>query len=988
MTKHMSRQPPSIEFIELTHVRQNNLKNINVKIPLGKLTVITGLSGSGKSSLAFDTLYAEGQRRYIESLSTYTRQFLEKMPKPDLESIKNIPPAIALEQRNHIVNARSTVGTQTEILDYLRVLYAKVGKTFCLDCNIEVKRTDADSLALWASQWLVKKNNRKAALLAPVQRTPKIETSPKKSKIKSKSKTKAKKTTASSTLTSHTSLIQVLKEQGYSRVVLFNRDSSPVIYECEDPTLIKALETLDPSDNLYVMIDRFKLSSQDLNSDTITRLREATEQALMVGHDQLRWMDLDSLEWHAFDRRFICSQCQREYQRPDPHLFSFNSPLGACDHCHGFGHTLEFDENLIVPQPNLSLDEGALDPFTKPSYLEWHQAMLKFAIKNKIPTKIPYRELTQTQRQLLWNSTGEKSFPGVLGCFKELEGYKYKVYVRVFIRRYQTANRCIRCHGSRLKPDATAVRCGDHNLPQLLDLSIHQILEWRQTFKLSPAEIRIAQEALDQIDRRLHFLDEVGVGYLTLSRLAKTLSGGEFQRISLATQLGHGLCGTLYVLDEPSIGLHPSDTHRLINILHRLRDLGNTVVVVEHDLDVIKAADHVLELGPAAGHKGGQLIAEGDRDALAKNPNSITGKYILSPYPPIGPKESRRPPRGPNPQILKITGCRENNLKNITLEVPLKRFVVLSGMSGSGKSTLLHQTLYPALVRYFEQTQVEVGRYDRLYGAEKINGVIMIDQSPIGRSSRSNPATYLKAWDEMRKIYAQQTLSIRRGYTPQYFSFNVDGGRCPVCKGEGEITLDMHFMAEINIPCEECDGKRFKKNILEVRYKNKNVYELLQTTINEAYELFRDNSILSRKLGLLREVGLGYLQLGQSGSTLSGGESQRLKIASSLDDRDLQNQLYLFDEPTTGLHIDDVKRLVQVVQDLVHNGHSVLMIEHHLDVIAQADWVIDMGPEGGPNGGTILAKNTPAKLADREAIDPSSTYSTVTGKQLIEHGYF
>jgi len=918
--------------IRLTGVRQNNLKNIDVEFPARKLSVVTGLSGSGKSSLAFDTLYAEGQRRYIESLSTYTRQFLDKMPKPDLDQIENIPPAIALEQRNSVLGSRSTVGTQTEVVDYLRVLFARVGRTICTECNIEVHRQDPQSILEWAGTWLP---GRKAVLAAPFL-FPSEEKKPSGSKKASRE-----------------SLIGVLKEQGFQRVLW--RESAKKLHLID----LEEANHLDfTKPGLFVVIDRLRIEAKP-DQEVQGRLLDSIEQSLTLGRGQLYFFYLENGETQLHDTRFACRKCHKEYRLPDPGLFSFNSPLGACSHCSGFGYTLDLDENLVVPEPTKTLKNGAVDPFSKPSAEDWQKKMFRFAERHGISIGKRYRDLKASERKLLWEGDPkDKTFPGILACFEELKRWKYKLHIRVFIRRYQSQNLCPECKGARLNPDALAVRIGDKTLPEILSLPINQSLPWLQKVTLSPREAKIAADVLPQVQKRLAFLDEVGVGYLTLSRLTKTLSGGEFQRINLAAQLGNGLCGTLYVLDEPSIGLHAADTQKLIGILQRLRDQGNTVVVVEHDLEMMRAADWLVELGPGSGSRGGESIAQGGAPALIATPGSITGKYLSGAF-ALKRTRSERPPAR---RVLRIEGCRENNLKNIRVDFPLDRFVVVTGVSGSGKSTLVHKTLYQALGKIFSQGTGPAGSYDRLYGADQLAGVVLLDQSPIGKSSRSNPATYMKAWDEVRRLYAHQSLSLRRGYTPAHFSFNVDGGRCPVCKGEGEITLDMHFMAEIRIPCEECEGRRFKKPILDIAYRGRNIHQLLHTTIDDAYELFRDNPILSKKLGTLRDVGLGYLQLGQSATTLSGGESQRLKIAASLNDRTAENLLYIFDEPTTGLHLEDIRRLLNVIQDLVDARNSVIMIEHHLDVIAQADWILDLGPGGGEQGGQIVASGTPQRL--------------------------
>ncbi|MDR3606494.1 MAG: excinuclease ABC subunit UvrA [Oligoflexia bacterium] len=958
-----------------------------MEFPPRKISVVTGLSGSGKSSLVFDTLYAEGQRRYVESLSTYTRQFLEKMPKPDLDSIENIPPAIALEQKNHIVNSRSTVGTQTEIVDYLRVLYAKIGHTFCVNCGSEVKKIDSMTILDWAADWLP---GKKAMICAPIhQPSGKPEGKAKKAKKKAASrgsKTSKKAATMSPRNSGPdlTSLAQVLLEQGFQRMVKRTTDPSGKIQndviDLNDSAELASLAG-DPKQNtaLYVVVDRLRLSNVP-DADTRGRLLDSIDQAISIGNGQLAFLDLDPKEgqpdWRPFDNRFACIQCGTEHRIPEPNFFSFNSPLGACSRCSGFGYTLDLDEALVVPDPTKTIKNGALDPFSKPSLSDWQRDLFRFCERHGISIGKRYSELTPAQRELLWKGDPkDSSFDGVIACFEELKRYKYKLHMRVFVRRYQSQNLCPACHGARLKPEALAVKVGGKSISDTLNSSIIDSLAWIRGLTLTPNEKKIADEVFVQVERRLSFLEEVGVGYLTLSRLAKTLSGGEFQRINLATQLGNGLCGTLYVLDEPSIGLHAADTQRLIRVLERLRDQGNTVVVVEHDLEVMKAADWLVELGPGAGRRGGELVAQGTAPALIDTAGSITGKYLSGAFNVKRTRAARPPAR----RFLKLTGCRENNLKNLTVEFPLDRLVVVTGVSGSGKSTLVHKTLFNALSKLFYRSTDAPGAFDRLYGADQLAGVVLLDQTPIGRNSRSNPATYLKIWDEVRRIYANQVLALRRGYTPQHFSFNVDGGRCPVCKGEGEITLDMHFMAEVKLPCEECEGKRFKKSVLDVFYRGKNIDQLLHTTIDDAYELFRDNPLLVKKLGLLRDVGLGYLQLGQSATTLSGGESQRLKIASALDDRYAENMLYIFDEPTTGLHLEDVKKLMDVIHDLVDARHSVIMIEHHMDVIAQADWVIDLGPGGGTNGGHLVGAESPARLMQ----EPGST----TGEMLVSHGY-
>jgi len=956
-TSPLTKTPP--KPIKLIGAKQNNLKNITVEFPAKKITVITGLSGSGKSSLAFDTLYAEGQRRYVESLSTYTRQFLEKMPKPDFEALENIPPAIALEQRNHIMNSRSTVGTQTEITDYLRILFAKAGQTFCLNCNGIVKRITPQSLNEEAIKFF---SNKKGVIAAPLS-------------YSSNNKKKFY----------HRTLLQIYREQGFRRLLWKKKKNTLEVLDLDDleqadfPTLKESDFNLE---KLWIILDRVKFKLP-LDSESESRLYDSIQQAAWVGQQKVSFFDLDTNKEKHFNLKFACTKCGTEHIQPEPHLFSFNSPLGACSHCSGFGHTLDIDEARVVPDPTQTLKNGAIDPLSKPSFSEWEKDFFRFLERHEISAGKRYKDLTAQQKKLIWNGDPkDKSFPGVLGVFEDLNRYKYKLHIRVFIRRYQTQTLCVQCKGSRLNPQALSVKIKSNDkqytISEALDLTIDEALLWFKNISIPKEEKKIANEVFLQIEKRLRFLNEVGVGYITLSRLAKTLSGGEFQRICLATQLGNGLCGTLYVLDEPSIGLHPADTEKLIHVIDELKNQGNTIVIVEHDLDIMRHADHLIELGPGAGKRGGELIAQGTAQTLIKTKASLTGKYLDGSFTLHKPSIGRAPAK----KWIKIKGCSENNLKNIRVEIPLERLTVITGVSGSGKSTLMHKTLFPALKKALHPTERSgdpIGAFEQLYGVEQINDVVLMDQSPIGRNSRSNPATYLKAWDEVRKIYASQITSMRRGYTPQYFSFNVDGGRCPVCSGEGEISLDMHFMAEVKIPCDECHGKRFKKSILDITFRGKNIADLMDTTIDEAYDLFRDHFLLAKKFLILRDVGLGYLKVGQPAPTLSGGESQRLKIASILDQRASDHILYCFDEPTTGLHLEDIKKLLLVIQDLVDSKHSVLMIEHHLDVIAHADWVIDLGPGGGELGGNVIDSCPPEVLVK----NPHST----TAQMLIKNGY-
>jgi excinuclease ABC subunit A len=915
-------------FMKLRGARTNNLKNINVDIPLKQFTVVTGVSGSGKSSLVFDTLYAEGQRRYVESLSTYTRQFLEKMAKPDIDSLDNVSPAIALEQKNHINNSRSTVATMSELYDYFRLLFAKIGHTYCTNCGKEVL---TDSPVTVGRSLKEESAGARFYVLSPIEENG----------LSKKVWPETRK---------------ALVASGFERVALDTAQTE--IFD------LVALEKLPPKiKRAFLVIDRMALPE---HPEKDSRLMDALDQAFQHGLGRVAIALVgktpeEPWRFRHYSNRFRCENCAIDYRHPEPQHFSFNSPLGACSGCSGFGFNLELDEELVVPDRRKTLKNGAVDPFTKPAYVDWHHDLLKFCEKHKIPVGKRYEDLSAAEKKLLWDGDGAKrGFPGINGCFEELKGWKYKLHVRVFIRRYQTQRLCLECNGSRLSPSARAVKIGQppRDLAEILSFSIEQALAYFESLKLPRQEAEIAKDALKQITGRLRFLADVGTGYLTLNRLGKTLSGGECQRINLATQLGNRLCSTLYVLDEPSIGLHPADTNKLIQLMHQLRDHGNTLVVVEHDLDVISSADHIVEIGPMAGYKGGELVTQGPLNQILTDKGCLTAKYLTGTF-TIPKRDRRRPGNG---KSIKIAGACENNLKDVTVEFPLHELVVVTGLSGSGKTTLVHRTLYNALSRLFHKENVPVGKFQRLYGADLIQDVVLLDQRPIGKSARSNPATYLKIYDDIRTVMANQSMSLRRGFTPGHFSFNVDGGRCPVCKGEGEVTLDMHFMADIKLPCEECEGRKFKKNVLEVEFKRKNIYEILRTTIDECIDLFREYPAITSKLQILKSVGLGYLELGQSSTTLSGGESQRLKIASVLQDHSQSNMLYIFDEPTTGLHVDDVKRLLRVLHDLVDQKNTVIVIEHNLELISQADWIVDIGPGGGEHGGSVVAAGTPEEV--------------------------
>jgi len=947
---------PKIERppIRLTGVRQNNLKNFNLDIPLGKMTVITGVSGSGKSSLAFDTLYAEGSRRYMESLSTYARQFLEKMPRPVVDAIHNVPPAIALEQRNSIVNNRTTVATMTEIYDYLRLLFSAAGLQTCKACGHDVVRTnDADSIA---DRILTLPDGTKLYMLA---KFPKIENEavdeneegkkPQK-KDKSKSKAKAKKRGISGSTFGG----QELFKRGFQRLLV---DGEVIDLSTADGQIY-----IPDTEEAFVNVDRIAVG--DSMREDRTRLLDSLEQALLIGEGKVEVRTPDSKISLKASQGYSCAQCGELHTPPNAALFSSNSPLGACVTCSGFGEVLELDEELVVPDRAKALRDGAVDPLSKPSYKDWEKEMLRALEKRGIPGYTRYKDLKAADRKLLWEGDGD--YPGIKGYFEELKPWKYKLHVRVFIRRFQSLRMCPDCRGSRLSEAPLRFRVGGKNVAEVLEMTMREALGWFRTVELPASDRKKIKEVLRQIDERLDFLGLVGVGYLKLNRKGNSLSGGEYQRISLASQLGSKLSNTLYVLDEPSIGLHPSDTDKLIKVIHALRDHGNTLVVVEHDTSVMKSADFLVEVGPLAGTEGGHIVAFGPKADFLKMRESLTARYLSGELTLQG-RNLRRPGNGSE---IVIQGCREHNLQNVDLRIPLGKLVAITGVSGSGKSTLIHDTLYKSMARLLLHEPIpshEVGKHDSLSGWEKISNLCLLDQTPIGRSSRSNTATYIKMYDEIRRNMAAQASSARRHLTPTDFSFNVDGGRCATCKGEGFVEVDMHFMADVRLLCDDCEGKRFKKHVLEVQYRGKNIDEILHTTVRDAQELFAESPALVEKCALLEEVGLGYLQLGQSVSSLSGGECQRLKIASTMDEQKAAGKilptLYIFDEPTTGLHIHDVKKLVDVFHRLVDRGHSVLFIEHNMDLVAQADWVIDVGPGGGDSGGVIVAEGTPEKIA-------------------------
>jgi excinuclease ABC subunit A len=935
-----------IEEIRVRGARVHNLKNIDVTIPHNAITVVTGVSGSGKSSLAFDTLYAEGQRRYIESLSAYARQFLERIEKPDVDEITGIAPAISIRQKNSTRNPRSTVGTATEIYDYLRLLYARAGHTFCLVCGEEVRRDTLDEIA---ARVLALPAGLRFYVLYELSLGPE----PAPGAVQKDSVLRPRKAARPTPETVRLALTS-LRKRGFNRLYQAGR-----VFEFSTPEELLDVDFTKPA---YVLVDRLALSP-----DIRSRLMDSIEIGYREGHGEaiLQFVpgDTDPSPDPAPDRlifneRFDCKKCGAIYQEPEPRLFSFNNPYGACPRCQGFGNTIDFDLDRVVPDKGKSLADGAIEPWTKPRYRQLAMQMRRYARTKGIPFDVPFRDLTVGQRNAILDGDRNEDFPGVKGFFGWLERKKYKLHVRVFLSRYRGYATCPDCLGTRLRAEARAVKIAGRPITEICQMTVKEARPFFAGLKLSPAETEIAEKVLEEIEQRLRFLDEVGLDYLTLDRLTSTLSGGESQRIQLATSLGSHLVGALYVLDEPSIGLHPRDTGRLIEIMKNLRDLGNTLLVVEHDPDTILAADLILDLGPGAGEHGGQLMFAGTREELLADSQSLTGRYLR------GEMKIAVPPRRRKPQgkFLKIIGAHSHNLRGVDVTIPMGMLVAVTGVSGSGKSTLVYDVIYKALEA--KRTGGNWREYcDRIEGDAPILAVEMVDQSPIGRTPRSNPATYMKAFDSIRDLFASTPEAKKRGLGAGHFSFNIPGGRCEACQGDGTVTVEMRFLADVELVCEECRGTRYKSSVLEVRHRDKSIHDVLQLTVREALAFFAPYPKVTARLRLLDEVGLGYLRLGQSGTTLSGGEAQRLKLAAHLTRQDNSGILYIFDEPTTGLHFDDIQKLLTSFRKLLEGGASVLIIEHNLDVIKSADWMIDLGPEGGDAGGKIVAAGTPEQVA-------------------------
>ncbi len=918
------------EFIIIKGAAIHNLKKIDVKIPRNKLVVITGLSGSGKSSLAFDTLYAEGQRRYVESLSSYARQFLGKLNKPKVTYIKGISPAIAIEQKVNSTNPRSTVGTSTEIYDYLKLLYARIGRTFSPISGDLVKKDTISDVVKYVKQF---DDKTKLLLLSPIRvdKNKKLD-----------------------------SILNILKQQGFSRLKV-------------DHNIIRIDEFNQKKFNeLFLVVDRFVVQDDE---DFYNRVADSAQTAFYEGKGTCIIEKISDNNQKEFNNNFELDGIT--FFEPNTHLFSFNNPYGACPTCEGYGNIIGIDEDLVIPNTSFSIYEDAILPWKSDSFKDYKEQLVNNAFKFDFPIHKPYFQLTENQKKVLW--TGNEYFKGLNDFFKHIEAKSYKIQYRVMLSRYRGKTKCPTCKGNRLKKEANYVLINNTSISDLVQLPINDILDFFININLADHEIKVAKRLLKEITNRLQFLCDVGLEYLSLNRNSNTLSGGESQRINLATSLGSSLVGSMYILDEPSIGLHSRDTERLIEVLKNLRDLGNTVIIVEHDEDIIKVADHIIDIGPEAGAFGGELVAEGSYKTILKY-ETLTSKYLngtLQIEVPLKRRTSNR--------YIELIGAREHNLKNIDVKIPLNTLTVITGVSGSGKSTLIRDILYPAMQKKLLNYGEKAGQFTEIKGNyESIKQIEFVDQNPIGRSSRSNPATYIKAYDDIRNLYTQQKLSKIRGYKAKHFSFNVDGGRCETCKGEGEVTIEMQFMADVHLECETCRGKRFKKEILEVKFETKSINDILQLTVDEAILFFINHkqSKIVQKLKPLQDVGLGYVQLGQASSTLSGGEAQRIKLASFLiKGLNTKKTLFIFDEPTTGLHFHDINKLLTSFNALLDKGHSIIVIEHNLDLIKCADYIIDLGLEGGINGGNLISQGTPeALITNKKSYTAKYLKEKLTGK--------
>ena len=907
--------------------REHNLKNLSFEIPRNKLVVFTGVSGSGKSSLVFDTIYAEGQRRYVESLSSYARQFLERMNKPDVDFIQGISPAVAIEQKTGSRNSRSTVGTTTEVYDYLRLLFARVGKTICFQCGKEVKKATTGTVADWLEQ---QEEGARFYLAFPLH-------DHEGHSVKEE--------------------VELIKKRGFFRIYFNN-----TFYDLNE----NEIKLPKSKKDIKVVVDRFKVSKGEVRE----KLSDSIEVTFREGDNRIVLINADTNKQQEFNKYYEC--CGIRYEEPEPRFFSFNNPFGACPVCQGFSKVIGIDMNLVVPNPNLTIADGALAPFKGAKYSSYLRDMIQIARDYKFPINVPFKNLTEEQVSLVRKGFGK--YKGLDHFFSELERKTYKLHVRVMLSRYRGYTICPACKGSRLRREALQVKIDNKSIYEIVQMPIEQSLKFFESLNLSEYDYSVAERILKEIIKRLTFLNNVGIGYLTLDRYSNTLSGGETQRINLATSLGSALVGTLYVLDEPSIGLHPRDNNKLINILKNLRDIGNTVLVVEHDAEMIKSADLVFDMGPKAGVEGGEIIAIGNYTEIMKNKNSLTGKYLSGELTiPLPEKRNEKKSKS-----VKIIGAKENNLKNLTIEIPLNKFVVVTGVSGSGKSTLIHDVFYAGLAKYLGNAPSFIGKYDEIKGGEYLDDVVIVDQSPIGKSPRSNPISYIKAFELIRELFASTHQARARGYKPGYFSFNVPGGRCETCQGDGFIKVEMQFLADLYLECDDCNGTRYKKEIREITYRGKNLVDVLDMTVDESLVFFEGNDRITRLLQVLADVGLGYIKLGQPSNTLSGGEAQRIKLASFLTvQRDRRHILFIFDEPTTGLHFHDISKLLKCFQLLLERNNSVVIIEHNLDVIKCADFVIDLGPDAGDKGGEIVATGTPEEIVENK--------NSWTGKYLKEY---
>ena len=913
--------------IVIKGAREHNLKNLSLEIPRNKLVVVTGVSGSGKSSLVFDTIYAEGQRRYVESLSSYARQFLERMNKPDVDVILGISPAVAIEQKTGSKNSRSTVGTTTEIYDYLRLLYARIGKTYCFNCGKVVTQDSTVTVCEWLEK---QEEGSKWYLAFPLHdhegRNAKEE-------------------------------IELIKKRGFFRVF-----SGKKYIDLNETTFSPRSKK-----DIAIIIERFKISKGNIRE----RLADAIEVSFKEGEQRIILINADTGEKRDFNKFFEC--CGIRYEEPEPLFFSFNNPYGACPVCQGFSKIIGIDMDLVVPNPNLSIVDGAIAPWRSANFNQYTRDLIRNAKTHKIPVNVPFKELTSAQVELIRKGFGD--FKGIDKFFEWLETKTYKIHIRILLSRYRGYTTCTACKGSRLRREALQVKIGDLDISQVTSFPIGKTLQFFKSIELSEYDRKVAERILQELLKRLTYLNDVGLGYLTLDRISSTLSGGETQRINLATALGSALTGTLYVLDEPSIGLHPRDNSKLITILKNLRDLGNSVIVVEHDPEMMKESDLLFDMGPKAGKNGGEIIFRGTFDELVSNPNgSLTGEYLAGiKFIPLPENRNLTQTK----QIV-ISGARENNLQNLTVEIPLHKFVVITGVSGSGKSTLVHDILYGGIAKSLGMSPPHIGRFDDIRGSETIRQIEIVDQSPIGKSPRSNPVSYIKAFELIRELFASTHQAKSRGYKPGYFSFNVPGGRCDTCEGDGFIKVEMQFLADIYLECEDCKGTRYKKEIRDITYRGKNLVDVLNMTVDEAIEFFEGHTKILKLLQVLSDVGLGYIHLGQPSNTLSGGEAQRIKLALHLSaQKEKIHTLFIFDEPTTGLHFDDISKLLNCFRMLLEKNNSLVVIEHNLDVIKCADHIIDLGPEAGDMGGEIVAEGTPEDIMKNK--------NSWTGKYLSEY---